>query len=380
MKKISTLSLLAVMLFACSEPQKAEEKQVTNQVSVTLTNTQIQQSEITEGMPTLENIGRTIFANGTIDVPPQNKSVISVQFGGFINSLSVMDGMNVKKGQVLMSIQHPDLIQIQQDYLEVFSNVDYLEAEMVRQKKLSEEEAGSLKSYQQAKAQYAVAQAQLSGLRAKLNLAGLSPKALEKGNIQHTINVKAPCSGIVSKVNAEMGMYAQPTDQLLEIIDIKNAHAEVTVFEKDIAFLKIGQKVKLSFTNYNETADAEVLLINRAINKDRTIRVHCEIKQPKDVLPGAYFKAAIFTGEQKLHCVPTEAIVDLKGKQVVFVGKPNPKGGKTFFPEEVRILATENGKSAIEYVRRGRNFDAPVVMKGAYDILSAILIREDEDE
>jgi len=372
--------MLTVMLFACSEPKKKEDQTVSNALSVTLTNTQITQSGIISESPALENIGHTIYANGTIDVPPQNKSVVSVQFGGFIKSLKVMDGMNVKKGQVLLTIQHPDLIQIQQDYLEVFSNVDYLEAEMVRQKKLSDEEAGSLKSYQQAKSQYAVAQAQLSGLRAKLNLAGLNQKALEKGTIQHTISVTAPCSGIVSKVNAELGMYAQPTDQLLEIIDIKNAHAEVTVFEKDIAYLKIGQKVKLSFTNYNETADAEVLLINRAINKDRTIRVHCDIKQSKDVLPGAYFKASIFTGEQKLHCIPTEAIVDLKGKQVVFIGKPNPKGGKTFFPEEVRILATENGKSAIEYVRRGRNFDASVVVKGAYDILSAILIRENADE
>jgi cobalt-zinc-cadmium efflux system membrane fusion protein len=374
------LGICFVTMPSCSEEKAKvkEEKPVLGQVS--LTQQQVKSVGIIEKVPEWMPMGLTIYANGTIEVPPQNKTIISVQFGGFIKSIKVMDGVHVKKGQTLMTIQHPDLIQIQQEYLEVIGNLEYLQAEVDRQKQLLDKEAGSAKSFQQAKSQLAVAQAQKNGLRAKLTLAGISLGPLSKGNIQHTVSVVAPCNGVISKMTAELGAYAEPTDHLFEIIDVNNAHAEVTVFEKDVPFIKVGQHVKLTLTNYNQTVDAEVLLVNKAINNDRTIRVHCELKQKKDVLPGAYFKAAIYTGESNQQCVPSEAIVDWKGKAIVFSSKPNNKGGRTFFPEEVKVIASENGYSAIAYTHRGRSMEHPVVVKGAYEVLSAMLMNEAGDE
>lgn len=80
-------------------------------------------------------MGMSIFANGMIDVPPQNKSFISVPFGGYIRDIKVLDGMRVTKGQVLLVVEHPEIIQLQQDYLEVQGNMEYLKAEMDRQKR-----------------------------------------------------------------------------------------------------------------------------------------------------------------------------------------------------------------------------------------------------
>jgi cobalt-zinc-cadmium efflux system membrane fusion protein len=350
------------LLVGCSSvPEVKTEKETVNLLNVNLNAEQIKNSEIKEGLPTKELIGLTITANGTIEVPPQNKTVISAQFGGFIKSLSVLDGMTVRKGQTLFTIEHPELIQLQQDYLEVIGNMEYLTAELDRQKSLVQQEAGSLKSMQLAKSQLAMAQAKKTGLKAKLEMAGVSLKQLNAGNLQRSIAVTAPFNGVVTKVNVNVGAYAEPTEHLLEIIDLKHAHAEVIAFEKDVKHLKIGQSVQLTFSNDNELINAKIFLIGKEIGKDRTVKVHCHLDAENSMIaPGSYFKASIYTGA------------------VEFFGKKGDKGMTSYTPEEVNVLATENGKSAIVFKNKARSYTEKLVVHGAYDIMSAILIKSEE--
>lgn len=377
---IYTIIFSVPFLFSCSSKDAAKVEPSTElSTSVILNADQIRNSEITVGMPTNELIGVTIYANGMIEVPPQNKTVIAAKFGGFIKSLSVLDGMAVKKGQVLFTIEDPQLIQLQQDYLEVNGNLEYLQAELERQKILVSQEAGSLKSMQLAKSQYNVAISQKSGLKAKLEMAGINMNQLNNGILKPTVSVTSPFNGVVTKLTVNVGSYANPTDHLLEIIDLKHAHAEVIVFEKDVKQLKIGQKVNLMLSNNEVPVEASVFLIGREIGKDRTIKVHCHLdNENKDLIPGSYFKASIYTGEKKHYCLPSEAIVEMNGKNVVFFETKKGKGSANYIPEEVRIISVNNGKSAIEYKNKSRSYLDSVVITGAYNIMSAILIKGEE--
>lgn len=377
---IYTIFFSVPFLFSCSSKDAAKvEPSVELSTSVILNADQIRNSEITIGMPTNELIGITIYANGMIEVPPQNKTVIAAKFGGFIKSLSVLDGMAVKKGQVLFTIEDPQLIQLQQDYLEVNGNLEYLQAELERQKILVSQEAGSLKSMQLAKSQYNVAISQKSGLKAKLEMAGISIDQLNKGILKPTVSVTAPFNGVVTKLSVNVGSYANPTDHLLEIIDLKHAHAEVIVFEKDVKQLKIGQKVNLMLSNNEVPVEASVFLIGREIGKDRTIKIHCHLNnENKELIPGSYFKASIYTGEQKYFCIPSEAVVEMNGKNVVFFETKKEKGSASYVPEEVRVISVNNGKSAIEYKNKSRSYLDSIVITGAYNIMSAILIKGEE--
>ncbi len=377
---IYTIIFSVPFLFSCSSKDAAKVEPSTElSTSVILNADQIRNSEITVGMPTNELIGVTIYANGMIEVPPQNKTVIAAKFGGFIKSLSVLDGMSVKKGQVLFTIEDPQLIQLQQDYLEVNGNLEYLQAELERQKILVSQEAGSLKSMQLAKSQYNVAISQKSGLKAKLEMAGINMNQLNNGILKPTVSVTSPFNGVVTKLTVNVGSYANPTDHLLEIIDLKHAHAEVIVFEKDVKQLKIGQKVNLMLSNNEIPVEASVFLIGREIGNDRTVKVHCHLKnENKELIPGSYFKASIYTGEKKHYCLPSEAIVEMNGKNVVFFETKKGKGSANYIPEEVRIISVNNGKSAIEYKNKSRSYLDSIVITGAYNIMSAILIKGEE--
>jgi len=376
-KNIISFLLCLPLLFACGTKETvSEEKVVAAITAVSLNKEQIKSAGILEGKASKQLIGLTIHANGTIEVPPQNKTVISVPFGGFVKSLEVLDGMSVKKGQQLISIEHPELIQLQQDYLEVIGNIEYLEAEYERQKSLVQQDAGSLKAMQLAKSQFAAASAKRSGLKAKLDMAGVNMKQLNAGNLQRNISIVAPFNGVVTKVTVNVGAYADPMEHLLEIIDLKHAHAEVIAFEKDIKHLKIGQKVNLKFSDEDKMIEASIFLIGKEIGKDRTVKVHCHLnKENADIAPGAYFKASIFTGVSEQFCIPSEAIVEMKGKNVVFFSKKESENLTTYSPEEVTIIASENGNSAIEFKNPSRTFDDTIVIHGAYDIMSTILMQ-----
>lgn len=378
MKTIIGISILILVLSACSSSAPEQMKQPRVETNISLNAEQLKNAGVEFGTATLKSIGLLIQANGKIEVPPQNKTIIAAQFGGFIKSVKVLDGMLVQKGQTLFTIEDPLLIELQQDFIEVTGNLEFLSAELERQTSLVKQEAGSLKTYQQAKSNFVAAQARKNGLKAKLAMAGLSLSKLNNGTIQSEIPIVAPFSGVVTKLTLSVGSYADPKDHLMEIIDLKHAHAEVIVFEKDLKHLKVGQTVQLALTDNNEMVTGKVFLIGKEVAQDRTVLVHCHLdKENSTIAPGSYFKAIIRTGTSEEYCLPSDAIVELNNKKVVFI--PTKKGKVTTFnPEEVHVLSTENEWIAFEFKSKKIKLNQRVVTKGAYDILSTFLMKAEE--
>ena len=367
-------SIFVLFLFSCSSADKevntAKETKVKKQLQ--LSAKQLQTLGVKLGALEQINMGLSVFANGLIDVPPQNKSYIAMPFGGYIKKINVLDGMQVQKGQILMVVEHPEVIQLQQEYLEAQGQMDYLFSDYERQRELYEKEAGSAKNYQQAKSAYMVTKAKLSGLAMKLEMANVNMNALRNGQIERTQNIRSPFAGVITKVTANVGAFAEPKDNLLEIIDLKHAHAELTVYEKYLSFLQKEQRVKLQFVDMHTTATAKIYLIGREISEERTVKVHCHFdKLPKYITPGSYLKAEIRAEDQQQFTLPEEAVVQQNGKDVVFIEKAG-----NFFTVEIDILMTQDGRVAITSKQLALLKRSSIVVKGAYELL-AILNKEE---
>jgi cobalt-zinc-cadmium efflux system membrane fusion protein len=368
------LAILIVLLTMISCSNKAPEtnaaaKANTARSVLILTGKQVSSLGIKSSPLKKSLMGMSIFANGMIDVPPQNKSFISVPFGGYIRDIKVLDGMRVAKGDVLLVVEHPEIIQLQQDYLEVQGNMEYLKAEMDRQKALLDKEAGSAKNYQLAKSNWQVAQAKLSGLSMKLEMANVNVSALKNGTIQREQKIRSPFSGVVTKVNTNVGSFADPKDNLLEVIDLQHAHAELTVYEKYLKSLKLNQLVNLTFVDSDEKTSAKIFLIGREIGPDRTFKVHCHFENlPKEIVPGSYLKAEINTDEMEQVVVPTESIVNFGGKDMIYVTTDN----RHFIPVEIEVLSTQGDKTAIQAINDMDFLNRKYVSKGAYELLSTM--------
>ncbi|MEY4991602.1 MAG: hypothetical protein RI948_471 [Bacteroidota bacterium] len=360
-------ALLSCLLFACSSKEDtSKEAAQPSAQQFKLSSQQVKALGLELGSLKAQQMGLSVFANGIIDVPPQNKSYIAMPFGGYIKEIKVLDGMLVKKGQVLLVVEHPDIIQLQQDYLELQSQMDYLSADYERQKQLYEKEAGSAKSFQQAKSAYMVNKAKLSGLAVQLEMANVNMAALQKGTIERTQRIRSPFSGVITKVTANVGAFAEPKDNLLEIIDLKHAHAELTVYEKYLSFLRKDQVVQLQFVDLNQTSSAKIYLIGREISKERTVKVHCHFDQlPADITPGAYLKAEILADNQQQYTLPEEAVVQQDGKDVVFIAQDG-----NYLPIEVDLLLSQAGRVALTSNKMDLLKRSQIVVKGAYELLA----------
>lgn len=380
--KILSLLFVVLVLASCGN-KKEEAKEETHheeaENTVELTDEQSKVVGVTLGKIEMKALSGAIKVNGMLDVPPQNLVSISTPMGGFLKSTELLQGLKVQKGEVIAVMQNAEYIQMQQDYADAKSQLEFLEAEYKRQEELAKENVNSQKTLLQAKTQYQSMMAKAGGLKAKLSLLGINVNQIENGNFQNTITLYAPISGYVTQVNVNIGMFVNPTDVMFKIVDTEHLHAELTVFEKDVPKLKIGQKVR--FTLANETVErvATVYLIGREIREDRTVRIHCHLdKEDDQLLPGMYLKAYVEAGTQNVPALPNEAIVTFEGNNYIFESVPSDEKGTQHF----KMIHVITGVSELGYTEvqlpKGVNIESSMVIKGAYDILAKMKNSEEE--
>jgi cobalt-zinc-cadmium efflux system membrane fusion protein len=345
---------------------------------IELTPDQARGIGIETGTVSVRTLSGTIKVNGTLDVPPQQMLSVSAPMGGFLRSSDMLQGKHVTKGQLIATLEDPAYLQLQQDYLETVSQLDFLKVEYERQEELMKENINARKTFEQAKANYRSTEARLAGLKAKLQLVKLDIAKLEKGQIQPTINVYAPISGYVTEVNVNLGKYVNPTDVMFEIVDTEHLHAELTVFERDVPKLKIGQKVRFILANELKERMATVYLIGREISSDRTVRIHCHLdKEDRELLPGMYLTAFVETKNELQPSLPENAIVNYEGKNYIFIKEEDEhvdkEGGaphQHFKAVEIQTGVAELGYVAVMLPQGIDIKTTPIVFKGAYDLLS----------
>lgn len=368
MKKILIL-LMPVMFQACDNSIKTaithEEDPVGN--VVTLTEAQLKNAAITTVKLEEREVPSILKVNGKIDVPPQNLVSISVPLGGYLKSTKLLPGMHVRKGEVIAVMEDQQYIQLQQDYLTAKARMGALEQEYQRQKDLNESKASSDKIFQQAEADFRSQRVLLSSLAEKLHLAGININQLREDKISGSVNIYSPINGYVSEVDVNIGKYVSPTEVLFELINPDDIHLTLTVFERDLDKLFIGQKVA-AYTNYQpeKKHPCEILLIGKDLSAERNTEVHCHFETfDKSLVPGTYMNAEIEVKSKKNWVLPADAIVRYGAGQYVYL----VKGNNQFEMIPVSVGESENGYSAImlngEKTLEGKEF----VNKGAYTLL-----------
>lgn len=342
--------------------------------TVILTDAQYKNAGIQVSSISRQSISSVLKVSGKIDVPPQNMVSISVPLGGYLKSTGLLPGMHVNKGEVLAVMEDQQYIQLQQDYLTAKAEFSYNQAEYNRQKDLNQSKASSDKVYEQSKAAYEKQNVLVNALEQKLKLIGLNPNKITAGNISKSINIYSPINGFVSGVNVNIGKYVNPADVLFELVNPADIHLALTIFEKDVYKLAIGQKL-LAYTNTDpdKKYPCTIILISKNLSDARAMEVHCHFeKYDKNLLPGMYMNAEIDVAANNSTALPDEAIVRFENKQYVFV----VKGKNSFEMQEVQTGNSENGYTEITGAEKwgGQTF----VTKGAYNLLMAVKNTSDE--
>lgn len=372
--KVVLIGATLCMLAACSQQPEsvAEPSKTTSDTEVTVNEKQFNTAGIQIGKASLRTVSQVIRVSGKLDVPPQNLVSIAAPMGGFIKNTDLLQGMKVNKGEILVTMEDPQYIQLQESYLDTKSQFAFLQEEYKRQQKLAEENVTAAKVFQQATASFQSTKARLEALRARLQMIHLNPDKIEAGGIQNYVSIPAPINGYVTKVNINKGVYVNPTDVMLEIVDSEHLHAEAEVFEKDITKIKKGQRMWLRLVGEAADREATVYLIGKEISPDRTVRVHCHlVKEDPSLLPGMYFSASIETDGGEAMSLPESAFAHFEDKDYVFVVKDEK--ARRFEMTAVQKGACENGFCEVALPP-----GVSVATYGAFDLLGLLKNTEEE--
>lgn len=320
-------------------------------------------------------ISGIVYANGELEVPPQYEATVTAILGGNITAIKVIEGDKVEKGQVLAYLAHPDLNKVQSDYLAAYNKSQYLEQEYNREKRLNEEGIGSGKKLQQTKSEYQTVKAEVNSYEAQLKQLSLNVSRIKNGNTYEQVPVVSPIEGYIEKVNIQIGQYVAPTTSMFMIVDNEHVHADLMVFEKDVAKVKKGQKVSISVESLgSEPLTAEIYSVGKKFEQNpKAIHVHAELDQKNEYLiPGMYINGKIHASSEAVLALPEDAIVEEAGKPYIFSAEKHQEDGKVewaFKPIEIRTGLTNDGFVEIRLLKPLPQ-GTEVAWNGAYYLIS----------
>ncbi|WP_121964302.1 efflux RND transporter periplasmic adaptor subunit [Myroides sp. N17-2] len=373
------LALGSAMLFTqCKKEQAAEEQTAPveeNTTTVHLTDAQMKNTTIETGTLSERKIATTLKLNGKIDVPPQNLISVTNPLGGYLKYTKLLPGMHIKKGELIATMEDPQYIQLQQNYLISKDKYEFAKLDYNRQKDLNASQASSDKVMQIAQAEMNNQRITMNALSQQLSLININPSSLTHSNISRTVNIYSPINGFVSNVFVNVGKYVTPSDVMFELINPTDIHLNLKVYEKDLDKLEVGQRV-VSYTNGapDKKYEGEIVLISMDVNTDGVSEVHCHFEEfDKKLVPGMYMNADIDTHAAVSQALPEESVVYFETKNYVFIETAK----QTYEMIEVKVGAKEDGYIQINNANELAN--KKIVTKGAYTLLMKLKNTEEEE-
>ena len=370
--------VFSLLIFACGSGNSGGEASIEVEEAaqggdeIKLSKAQFEAMKMEWGTAEKAVFSKEVNVQAMVKVPVEGMVEISAFFGGFVSGMKLVEGQPVRKGEVLFYLENPDFIQIQQDYLQANSQLNYLKAEFERQKTLYGEQIASQKNYLKAEADYQSTLAKANSLKKQLALVHIQADQLTPENIQSKIPVFSPVTGFVENVFVVPGTFLPVAGKAVSLISREHLHVELMVFEKDVTKVKIGQKVKLNSLDLSDKVfEAEVYMIGRVINENRQVMVHSHILDEKfeeNLVPGMYLEGKLQLEPTERWSVPTRAIIEANEESYILVKSTEDEQGFVLKKLKVEVLETNGEKTAI-HLPQGIEDGMVILTKGAFYLM-----------
>ena len=379
MKKIFLLTLTAITLCSCGggggdsldsvvatkdlEAIRAKKTEITNQqkaleAQIKILDSVIRTIDDDAKLPLVstltvksEKFNHYLELQG--DVMTKQNVLIYPEISGTLNRIHVKKGQQVRKGQLLASIDDGGLSS---QLTQVETQAELAKTTFERQKRLWEQNIGSEIQYLQAKTTY---EAQMSAV-----------KQLKSQVAKSTIT--APFSGIIDDVIQDQGTVVNPASGMavFRIVNLSNMYVEVQVPESHLPNVTPGKTVKVYFPVLGEEVETTVRQTGNFINPgNRSFTI--EIPVPNEdgtIKPNltAIAKINDYTSESAILIPQSVVSENAVGEQYVYIAEKESSGNRAIAKRA--IIAT--GKTQGDYVEvlSGLTTGNNIIVEGARSV------------
>lgn len=278
---------------------------------------------------------------GSVDFDPHRKTVIEARAEGWLAQLSVhAEGEQVRRGQVVATLDSPMLGAARQEYRLALESSD---------------------------------EGLIRAAAARLQRLGLDAEAQsEKRSNPALVPLRAPVSGVVTRIDVHAGARVGPKMPLMQIADLSRVWVTVEVPEAQLAWIRAGRPAEVRLPALpGEVLEAPIDYVFPQIDPaTRTGRVRLILDNPDGRLqPGMVANVVLFGGARReVLLVPSEAVIQTGERSVVIVDL----GEGRYAPQAVVVGAQRAGQTIIE---SGLDEGTSVVVSGQFLIDSEASLR-----
>jgi RND family efflux transporter MFP subunit len=324
MKKKIIISVLSILLFSCGKKEdntnidslitsknlvsiKAKRAELQTQLTKlddAIALLDIKKSE--EALVSVSVVKDTVFSHylevqGNVDT--KENLIIYPQFSGILNTVNVLSGQKVSKGQLLGTIDDGGLSQ---QLAQMETQMALAKTTFERQKRLWDQKIGSEIQYLQAQTNMISQQKAVSQMKSQLA----------------KTRIIAPFSGVIDELITEKGQVVGPGQGLMRIVNLNNMFVSTAVPESYIGKLKVGTVVNVYLASLGKTYAGKIRQVANNINpNNRSFGIEVSVPNAENLLrPNQVAKLKIidYTNANAV-VVPSNVIqVDGNGDQFVF--------------------------------------------------------------
>ena len=324
MKKIILIATFSILIISCGKKEdnanidslidsknlvsiKAKRAELQTQLTKlddAIALLDIKKSE--EALVSVSEVKDTVFSHylevqGNVDT--KENLIIYPQFSGILNTVNVIAGQKVSKGQLLGTIDDGGLSQ---QLAQMETQMALAKTTFERQKRLWDQKIGSEIQYLQAQTNMISQQKAVSQMKAQLA----------------KTRIIAPFSGVIDELITEKGQVVGPGQGLMRIVNLNNMFVSTAVPESYIGKLKVGTVVNVYLASLGKTYVGKIRQVASNINpNNRSFGIEVSIPNADNLLrPNQVAKLKIidYTNANAV-VVPSNVIqVDGNGDQFVF--------------------------------------------------------------
>ena len=282
------------------------------------------------------------------NIKTRQNVLIYPEFAGRLIALKVVEGQNVKKGNLLALIDDAGITdQLDQMILQL----NLAKTTFERTQRLWDQKIGSEMMYLEAKTRYKAAQKQVSQIKQQLA----------------KTKIYAPFNGVIDEIQARLGSNLIPgITPVLRIVNLKTMFAESDVPENYLSNITKGSKAKVSIPALNQIQNTEIHQTGNFITpSNRTFRVEARLENPEGLIkPNLNARISVmdyFNPEAIM--IPLRVVrEDAKNQPYVFVlSKPEKDNG---FTTEQRMVTLGKSKEEMVEITEGLTIGELVVEEG----------------
>lgn len=327
----------------------------------------------------LQQPNEKLLAYAMLVAPWQQHAFATSRAAGRISKLYVKPGQRVTAGQLLAEVESLELETLQLQLVNAVNDQKLASKVVDSLAPLESIQAVPAKDIFEARSKLEESRFAVDIARSKLRNLGLSDDEVSRlvmgssRQLNRQLPVMSPIAGTVVHSDLSVGRVIEPSEHLFEVVDLAKVWVRISVLEKDLHRVAVGQQVQLTLAAFpKEVIEGKVTVIVPFLDPESHLgNVWAEIANPDDkparYLPGMYGQAQVIVSTTgKMISFPADALIGESADKYVLVEEEATKKAYVYRRQNV-VVALQNTSRV--FVEDGGLFPGDrVVTSGSHEL------------